>query len=404
MAQFLAPILNDQQEDANGKPLSGGLIEVYVAGTSTPATTTSDKAGAVQNSWPIVLNTLGVNSQGAVWLTGGSAYKYVIKSSTGVLQRTIDNISGINDTAITTDQWVVYQGVPTYVSATSFTVPGDQTQIFQINRRLKSTNTGGTVTSTITNSVYSAPNTTVTVRNDSGTLDSGLSQVSYGVVSVQNSSVTGLLLNVQTFIANGTYTPTPGTTFIVVEAVGGGGGGGGTAATGAGEIATGGGGGGAAYGRGRYTSAFAGLAVTVGAAGTAGSVAGAGGNGGSTSLGALLVCPGGTGGQAGAAVTPPAFSAAIVGSIGAPTGANLLGTLGSFSGPAFSFSTSQLLSGAGGDSLMGSGGQPRLNVTASGLAGNGYGAGGSGGAGGAGVAGQVGGIGTGGAMRIYEYA
>lgn len=401
---FLAPLINEQQLDVNGKPLSGGTIDVFLAGTSTRAVTYSDKAGSVENTNPIVLNSLGVNVQGSVWLTGGAAYKFVIKDASGTIQRTIDNISGINDTTVTTDQWVVYQGEPTYVSATSFTVAGDQTQIFQINRRLKSANTGGTIYSTITNSVYAAPNTTVTVRNDSGTLDSGLSQVSYGVVSVQNSSVSGLLLNVQTFTANGTYTPTPGTTFIEVEAVGGGGGGGGTAATGAGQIATGGGGGGAAYGRGRYTTAFAGLAVTVGAAGTAGAVAGAGGNGGSTSLGTLLVCPGGTGGQTGAAFAPPTFSAAIVGTIGPPTGANLLGTLGSFSGPALSFSTSQLLSGAGGDSFMGSGGQARLNVTAAGLSGNGYGAGGSGGSGGASVAGQVGGAGTGGAMRIYEYA
>lgn len=192
MANFLAPIINSQQEDSNGAPLSGGQIEVYLAGTSTPATTYSDKAGLVPNTWPIVLNTLGVNNQGAVWLTGGVAYKYIIKSSpvTGaVVQRTIDNVSGINDTAVTTDQWIVFQGIPTFVSATSFTVAGDQTQIFQINRRVKSSNTGGTIYSTITNSVYSSPNTTVTVRNDSGVLDSGLSQVSYGLISTLNSSL-----------------------------------------------------------------------------------------------------------------------------------------------------------------------------------------------------------------------
>lgn len=404
MAQFLAPLINDQQEDANGNPLSGGTISVYLAGTSTPANTTSDKAGLIPNSWPIVLNTLGVNTQGAVWLTGGSAYKFVIKDASNVTLRTIDNVSGINDTAVTTDQWLVFQGTPTFVSATSFTVAGDQTQIFQINRRLKSTNTGGTITSTITNSVYSAPNTTVTVRNDSGVLDSGLSQVSYGLISVQSSSVTGLLLNAQVFTANGTYTPTPGTTFIIAEAVGGGGGGGGTAATAAGQIATGGGGGPGAYGKGRYTSAFSGLAVTIGTAGTAGAVGSGGGNGGTTSLGALLSCPGGTGGQAGAAVTPPTFSASIVGTSALPTGANIFGTLGQFSGPAFSFSTSQLLSGAGGSSLFGAGGQPRLNVTAVGLPGNGYGAGGSGAAGGASVAGQTGGAGTAGLLIIWEYA
>lgn len=195
MAQFLAPIINDQQENANGAPLSGGTIEVYLAGTSTPATTYSDKAGLVPNTWPIVLNTLGVNNQGAVWLTGGAAYKYIIKDSLGIVQRTIDNVSGINDAAITADQWLVYLLAPTFVSATSFTVAGDQTQIFQVGRRVRTTNTGGVVYSTITGSVFSTPNTTVTVRNDSGVLDSGLSLVSYGLISVLDTSLPGGMIN-----------------------------------------------------------------------------------------------------------------------------------------------------------------------------------------------------------------
>lgn len=191
MAVFLAPLLNDQQVDANGDPLSGGKIYVYLAGSSTPVTTYSDKAGLVPNTNPLILNTLGVNTQGAVWLTGGSTYKYVIQNAAGVTQRTIDNISGVNDTTVALDQWVVYQATPTYVSATSFTVAGDQTQTFQLGRRVKTTNTGGVVVGTVTASTYSAPNTTVVVRNDSGVLDSGLSAVSYGLISTVDSSLPG---------------------------------------------------------------------------------------------------------------------------------------------------------------------------------------------------------------------
>lgn len=205
MALFLAPIINDQQEDANGAPLSGGLIEVYLAGTSTPSTTYSDKAGLVPNTWPIVLNTLGVNNQGAVWLTGGAAYKFIIKNSLGIVQRTIDNVTGINDTTIATDQWIVYQGAPTYVSATSFTVVGDQTQTFQVGRRIKTTNTGGTIYSTITASVYGAPNTTVTVANTSGVLDSGLSAVSYGLISVQDTSLPVPYPPMRNLLVNGNF-------------------------------------------------------------------------------------------------------------------------------------------------------------------------------------------------------
>ena len=195
MANFLAPIINDQQENSNGAPLSGGTIEVYLAGSSTPATTYSDQAGANPNTWPIVLNTLGVNNQGAVWLTGGFTYKFVIKDSTGVVQRTIDNVAGINDSVGALDQWVVSVSIPTFVSATSFTLVGDQTQIFQIGRRIKTTKTGGTIYTTISGSVYGAPNTTVTVRNDSGVLDSGLSQVSYGIISGANTSLPGGQIN-----------------------------------------------------------------------------------------------------------------------------------------------------------------------------------------------------------------
>ena len=193
MAQFLAPIINDQQEDSNGAPLSGGTIEVYLAGTSTPATTTSDKTGLVPNTWPITLNTLGVNSQGAVWVTGGSAYKYVIKNSTGVVQRTIDNVSGINDSTASIDQWVAFAGTPTFVSATSFTVPGDQTQTFQFGARLKTANTGGIIYSTVVRSVFASTTTTVTVINDSGALDSGLSSIAVGLLTPSNPSLPGTL-------------------------------------------------------------------------------------------------------------------------------------------------------------------------------------------------------------------
>lgn len=213
MALFLAPILNDQQEDFNGDPLSGGTVEVYLAGTSTPATTYNDKDGLIghANTWPITLNTLGLNTQGAVWLTGGVAYKFVIKSADpAVVQRTIDNVSGINDTTVAIDQWVVYQATPTYISATSFSVSGDQTGIFQVGRRIKSTNTGGVVYSTIRSSVYTAPNTVVTVTNDSGVLDAGLSAVSYGLISAQNSSIlpSGIFSGERVFSASGALVAT----------------------------------------------------------------------------------------------------------------------------------------------------------------------------------------------------
>jgi hypothetical protein len=193
MANFLAPIINDQQEDSNGAPLSGGTIEVYLAGTSTPVATYSDKAGLVPNTWPIVLNTLGVNNQGAVWLGGGTSYKFVIKNSVGIVQRTIDNVSGINDASASIDQWVSFAGTPTFVSATTFTVPGDQTQTFAFGTRVKTVNTAGIVYGTVARSTYSTSTTVVIVPDGGGALDSGLSSVSVNLLTPINPSLPGTL-------------------------------------------------------------------------------------------------------------------------------------------------------------------------------------------------------------------
>lgn len=125
-----------------------------------------------------------------------------------------------------------------------------------------------------------------------------------------DSQLGGKLLNVQTFTTNGTYTPTPGTRSIIVEAVGGGGGGAGcpsqTAAQNVFCFSSGGTGGN--YIRARFTSGFyGGPAVTVGTAGTAGANT-AGGNGGNTSFGSLITVGGGVGSvigtQVGAASLP----------------------------------------------------------------------------------------------------
>jgi len=65
---------------------------------------------------------------------------------------------------------------------------GNQTATFSVGRRVKTTNTGGTIYSTITSSVFGAV-TTVTVVNDSGVLDAGISAVEYALLSSVNPSV-----------------------------------------------------------------------------------------------------------------------------------------------------------------------------------------------------------------------
>lgn len=190
MSYHLAPIANQQQSDANGNPLSGGKVNTYVAGTSTPATTYTDDTGGTAQANPIVLNSRGLPAS-PVWLQDGRSYKFVITDASDVVLQTIDDITGINDLTSGVDQWVTYQNEPTYINATSFSVEGDQTGTFQANRRIRSANTGGTVYSSISASTYDIVTglTTVTVTNDSGSLDSGLASVSYGLLSNTNPSI-----------------------------------------------------------------------------------------------------------------------------------------------------------------------------------------------------------------------
>jgi hypothetical protein len=74
--------------------------------------------------------------------------------------------------------WCDLGHVPTYVSATSFTIPTDVTAYYTVGRRIRVYGTiMGTFYGYIVSSVYSSPNTTVTVILDSGALTSNLSRV-----------------------------------------------------------------------------------------------------------------------------------------------------------------------------------------------------------------------------------
>lgn len=184
-----------QFEDSSGNPYSSARLFFYSAGSSTKVNTYSDSGGITANPNPITLNSSGYPAVSGnivqIWGTVGQSYKIGLAAPgsddpPASFIWSADNVTPINDTTVTQDQWVAGPA-PTYVSATSFTLVGDQTTTFHIGRRIKTTNTGGTVYSTIIASSFGA-STTVTVVNDSGTLDSGLSAVSYGLLSAANPS------------------------------------------------------------------------------------------------------------------------------------------------------------------------------------------------------------------------
>lgn len=219
MPYFIAPVGNEQQFNTSGAPLVGGKVYTYLAGSSTPAATYTDSTGATQQANPIILNSLGL-SAGPIWMLGGVKLKFVFKDSADVTQRTVDNVSGVNDVAgQAVNEWVSSGLIPTYISGTSFSFSGDQTPTFQVDRRVRTTNTAGTVYGTITASVFSAGLTTITVLNDSGALDSGLSAVAYGIISVTNTSLplnsSGLVTAINSTLLTpgpiGSTTPNTGT-------------------------------------------------------------------------------------------------------------------------------------------------------------------------------------------------
>ncbi|MDO9402033.1 MAG: hypothetical protein Q7T46_11400 [Polaromonas sp.] len=189
MPYFLSPIGNVQTIDANGDPLVGGTISTFLAGTSTPATTYTDDTGGTPQGVVMTLNANGYPINGPVWMLGGVPLKFIIKNAAGVTQSTFDNISGIGDTTFSADQFLPPSETPTYISAVSFSLVGDKTNDFEVARRVKSINTGGTTYSTISASVFGSGVTTVTVVNTSGVLDSGLSSVSLGLLTATNNAI-----------------------------------------------------------------------------------------------------------------------------------------------------------------------------------------------------------------------
>jgi hypothetical protein len=86
-----------------GVPLSGGKLYSYAAGTTTPQATYTTAAGSIAHANPIILDSAGRVSTGEIWLTAGSNYKFVLKTSTDTTIATWDNITGINGTGITSN-------------------------------------------------------------------------------------------------------------------------------------------------------------------------------------------------------------------------------------------------------------------------------------------------------------
>lgn len=227
----------------------------------------------------------------------------------------------------------------------------------------------------------------------------------------------GRLINVRTFTASGTYTPTSGTKKIRVRIVGGGGAGGGAAAsTSSGTLAAGHGGSAGTYGETGLidVSSLSSVAVTVGSAG-ASSAGGNGTSGGASSFGSFISAPGGDGGKYGASGTATFSLVPDLNQTGDCTGSSVLlnvpgeggwGQMSFATGTAGGTTTSSSAKGGrGGNSVLGGGGHALVINSVPG-AGTGYGAGGAGAATTYvnGTSAVAGGAGSSGIVIVEEYA
>jgi hypothetical protein len=120
MTVALSPIAGAgwQFFDNSGLILSGGLLYIYSAGTTTPVTAYQDSAGTIAHTNPIVMDSAG-RIPSEVWLTTGAAYKFVLKTSTSVTLWTMDNLNGINDPSSV--PWSIITGEPTTLAGYGIT-------------------------------------------------------------------------------------------------------------------------------------------------------------------------------------------------------------------------------------------------------------------------------------------
>lgn len=87
-----------QFEDGNGNPLSGGTLEFYLSGTTTPANLYSNNSGTSVGT-SVTLNSSGYPASGANVITlfrdTAVNYKIICKSAAGVTLWTADGITSV---------------------------------------------------------------------------------------------------------------------------------------------------------------------------------------------------------------------------------------------------------------------------------------------------------------------
>ena len=168
-------------------PLVGGKLYSYQPNTLIPQVLYTDPAGTVPAADPVILD-----SNGSAQLYGIGAYDLQLYDANNNLIWTASDISFSPALSVsnTLTEWQSPSLTSlTYLSTTSFSVSGDLRTTFDSGRRVKFIVTGGTGYATVSSSSFGSGVTTVTIINDSTTLDSGLSSMQVGLLDAANQSI-----------------------------------------------------------------------------------------------------------------------------------------------------------------------------------------------------------------------
>ena len=199
--------------DNNGVMLSGGLVYTYAAGTTTPLAAYTSNTGNTALANPIVLDASGRVPTGQIWLTYGQGYKFTVKTSTGTLIGTYDNIPTaalpplVNDAvsiayeqgaSVTAGNFIIGQTyLITFIGSTNFQSVGAVSNT--VGTYFIATGVGsGTGTAQISRTVEAKLRETVSVT-DFGAVGNGVTDDTAAIQAAINSGA------VEIYFPNGTY-------------------------------------------------------------------------------------------------------------------------------------------------------------------------------------------------------
>ena len=192
--------------DANGDPLAFGKLYTYQAGTTTDKATYTTETGDVENTNPIILNGSGY---AAVHLNG--SYAMLLHDAEDNEIWSADPVS-----ANTNTEWIDCLAA-TYISSTSFSVLGDQTNLYDVGRRVQIENAVDTFAySNIVSSSFGGGITTITVLD--AVVLPGIISICRSIISKGTlSSLNNTTYQVANIVERDDLTPSNGDIAVVAD-------------------------------------------------------------------------------------------------------------------------------------------------------------------------------------------